>query len=80
MINQNDTQWIAVPEQGNFFKLEDDDLYYSPMLPDGSMEIDDEDEYNIAQLSAHADEDMQEIFSCLSIALDRNISEDNLDY
>jgi hypothetical protein len=79
-MNQNDTKWIAVPEQGNFFKLEDNDLYYSPMLQDGTMEIDEDDDYNIAQLSAHAEGDIQAIFSSISTALDRTISEYNLDY
>ena len=77
-MNQTDTEWIAVLSQGSFFKLENDALYYSPMLQDSSMKI--EDEYNVASLSAHTEEDYEEIFSILSIALDRNISKANLDY
>lgn len=39
-------EWHALPDQGVFVAYDGADLYYSPMLEDGTMEIDPDGEYS----------------------------------
>ena len=73
------TRWTKVPSQGCYFRLNEGNLEYSPMKPDGSMEI-SEDGYDIASASAHTDEDYEGILATISEALGQTVTRDNLDY